>query len=352
MSSVQRPKRRTARRLLGLVPVLLIGLSSTALAQQRPIERSFWLHASLGLFTQHGYFGPQYPPTKPPTQAQVRNAAALLTGTCAANRLYLIYHHEMPVDDCKRVFAEWREACPAEIQLVPALVLRMYDQNKTPVFTADELADLTEFFRKNIDPDRIAVYDIAPRRNAGECLELLSHAYPKGLIRLGLQPGEPLSKSFAAAVQDTWSGFCHGKDNLRDWSQPGFGAQTLRQWVTARNKGGIPVTWNLITVAWDYATTERGGYPGYDDAEKNMPLPAGRNALGGDLIRSTAEAGVFAGFSSDVYILHENSRSTAHDGRNQSFYECLKRGENYSGYYRVPFQEIISLYRQERDRSK
>ena len=39
-----------------------------------------------------------------------------------------------------------------------------------------------------------------------------------------------LSILFVAAVQGTWSGFCHGKTNA-DWQDRGFGAETLRKWV-------------------------------------------------------------------------------------------------------------------------
>lgn len=81
-----------------------------------------------------------------------------------------------------------------------------------------------------------------------------------------------------AAVQDTSSCFCHGKTNA-DWLDRDFGAETLRQWIEARNPPSHRVTWDLIVVAWDYAATERGGYPGYDDAAKNMPLPAGSHPI-------------------------------------------------------------------------
>ncbi|MGY8675374.1 MAG: hypothetical protein ACKVHO_22600 [Verrucomicrobiia bacterium] len=99
--------------------------------------------------------------------------------------------------------------------------------------------------------------------------------------------------------------------------------------MKARNNGQASVVWNLIVVAWDYRGTERGGYPGYDDAEKNMPLPAGRNRLGVALIRKLAGAGKLGGFSSDLYIVHENSRSKIHDGKAKSFYQTLKEGKPY-----------------------
>lgn len=146
-------------------------------------------------------------------------------------------------------------------------------------------------------------------------------------------------------VQDTWSGFCHGRRNEEDWRQAGFGAETLRKWVAARNAGATRVAWNLIAVAWDYSKTERGAYPGYDDAEKNMPLPAGRNGLAAELIRANGRAETFGGFSCDLYILNENSRSEKHDGKAGAFYATLKAGREYRGYYAAPFGEITSIMR-------
>ena len=310
------------------------------------LERSYWVHASLGLFTQKHYFGPDYPATPPPTRAEVASAARLLAGPYAANRLYLVYHREMPLDAAREVFTWWRESTPPEVEIVPALVLRMYDQAQSRVFPAGEARSLAQFFRERINPERVAVYDIYPNREQGEDLQVLAGLFPRGMIRLGQQPEEPLREPYAAVVQDTWSGFCHGTRNREDWEQPGFGAVTLRRWVTARNGGRLPVVWNLIVVAWDYAVPGRGGYPGYDDAEKNMPLPAGRNRLAQRLIREAAQPAVFGGFSSDLYILNENSRSAAHDGKEGAFYQTLKRGEEYRGYYAQPLQEIAAIYRE------
>ncbi len=310
------------------------------------LERSYWVHASLGMLTQRGYFGPTFPATAPPTREEVFNAAGMLTGPYAANRLYLIYHEEMTIADACRVFRWWREACPASVELIPTLVLRMYDRERTPVFTQEELAQLAAFFREHVHPTRLAVYDIHPKRDQGESLSVLARLYDEQLIRVGIQPDEPVQPPFVAAVQDTWSGFCHGTRNEEDWLTPGFGAQTLRRWVAARNPGRSPITWNLIVVAWDYRDTERGGYPGYDDADRNMPLPAHRNRLGAQIIRATADPQRFGGFSSDLYILHENSRSPHHDGPAGAFYQTLKRGERYDGYYADPFHEIVDIYKQ------
>ena len=84
---------------------------------------------------QKGYWGPEFPASPNPTEADIRNAAKLLTGSYAANRLYLVYHHEIPIFDAERVFRWWRQHCPEKVKLVPTLVLRMYDQQQTPVFT-------------------------------------------------------------------------------------------------------------------------------------------------------------------------------------------------------------------------
>ena len=341
--------RRPSRWQCGWVMWLFLVASVSASLGAAPMERSFWVHASLGLFTQRNYFGTNFPATAAPTQPQVEKAARLLTESYAANRLYLIYHREMPAEDARRVFLWWRQACPKEVEIIPALVLRMYDRAQTPVFATNELAALADFFRDQINPRQLAIYDIYSRRDQGAALTVLSRRWPSGLIRVGLQPGEALDLPFVAAVEDTWSALCHGTENERAWSQPGFGAETLRKWVLARNPSPQPIAWDLVTVAWDYSATKRGGYPGYDDADKNMPLPAGRNRAALKLIREGAQASSLAGFSSDLYILHENSRSAPHDGRTKSFYECLKRGEDYRGYYGTPFQEIVTLYRGLRD---
>lgn len=74
-------------------------------------------------------------------------------------------------------------------------------------------------------------------------------------------------------------------------------------------------------------------------------MPAGRNRLAAGLIRAAARGGAFAGFSSDLAILHENSRAAEHDGREGAFYQTLKSGAQYGGYYAAPFREIAGIYR-------
>lgn len=307
------------------------------------LERSYWLHASLASSPLRGYWGMDLPAAAKPSEAEVRNAARLLSGDYAASRLYLIYHKELPLADAETVFTLWRQACPREVEIVPTLVLRAYDKQKSEVFSPGDLARLAAFCKRAINPARLAVYDVYARRDQGPGLAALAREFPGGLIRVGIQPDEAIGRQFVSVVEDTWSGFCHGKSN-EDWQQPGFGAETLRGWVDQRNAGRHPVAWDLITVAWDYAATERGGYPGYDDARKNMPLPAGRNALAIRQILSRAKGQVLAGLSSDLFILHVNSRSPAHDGPKGVFYETLKRGEVYRGYYAASFSEVTALF--------
>jgi hypothetical protein len=246
--------------------------------------------------------------------------------------------------DARTVFRVWRKAVPEDEEIVPALVLRMYDEQQTSVFAPAELSEAVEFFAREINAKRLAIYDIAKSRDASEPLRAIRQHFGGDLIRLGIQPDEPLDPPYVAAVADTWSAMCHGTRTDEDWLQPGFGAETLKNWVRAWNAGKQPIAWDLVVVAWDYTATPRGGYPGYDDAMKNMPLPPGRTERAATIIEKAANPEVFAGFSSDLYILHENSRSPAHDGKPGSFYETLKRGEPYHGYYAGAFREVVALY--------
>jgi hypothetical protein len=329
-------------RLRYALALCLVAACAVAEHDLARLERSFWLNASLASPTL-GYWGANFPKPQRPTDAEITNAARILTRDAAANRLYLIYHHELPLEAVHELLLSWRKACPPEAELVPTLVLRMYDKKQTPVFAADELVSLCDFFKSQLHVRHIAVYDVYAKRDQRAELALLAKHFPRGLLRVGLQPGEPLTGPFVAGVADTWSGFCHGRTN-DDWRSPGFGAETLRKWIAARNSGTAPVAWDLVTVAWDYSATKRGEYPGYDDANKNLPLPAGRNQLAAAAILAAAAPGKLAGFSSDLLILQLNSASAAHDGTRGAFYETLKQGRSYDGFYAGPWREIMVIY--------
>lgn len=229
-------------------------------------------------------------------------------------------HHEITGDEAERTFTSWRKHCPATAQIVPTLLLRMYDKGRPEAFKSEELRRLVEFFKRTISPKQLAVFAVYANRDHGESLKYLAKQYPKGLTRVGIQAEEKVRPPFVAAVQDTWNGFSHGKTNA-DWIDRGFGADTLRRCVQARNQAHRPVVWDLIAVAWDYSAPERSGYPGYDDAAMNMSLPAGRNRLATEEILRTAQVGCLGGFSSDLLILQATSQNQAHDGRQGSFYE-------------------------------
>ncbi len=335
---------------LAAVSCCVAGAAGTAPSKPRlsDLERSYWVHASLGLKPHKGYWGMQLPACSPPTEPQVRNAARLLFGPCAAGRLYLVFHNEITVTQAKEVYRAWHRQCPPDAEIVPALVMRTYDRSQAAVFPTDELRSLCDFFRHELGSRRLAVFDVYPDRDQGPGLAILAAAFPGKLIRLGIQPEESLKAPFVAAVQDTWSGFCHGKANA-DWLDRGFGAETLGQWVSRRNETPHPIVWNLVVVAWDYSVTRRGEYPGYDDAARNMPLPPGRNTLAAREILRLARPDGMAGFSSDLTILQANSVHSAHDGPSRSFYETLKRGEAYKGYYAPPFEEVTAIFRAMRE---
>ncbi|UCD27624.1 MAG: hypothetical protein JSV03_10975 [Planctomycetota bacterium] len=312
------------------------------------LERSYWVHVTLGSKPHKGYWGMQLPPCSQPTELQVRNAARLLTGPYATNRLYLLYHKEITFSQAKEVFSWWRRHCSSDVEIVPTLVMRTYDKSQAEVFTTEELRELCNFFRTELHSSHLAVFDVYPNRDHGPGLAILAEAFEKKLIRLGIQPEESIKLPFVAAVQDTWSGLCHGKTNT-DWLDKGFGAETLRQWIMKRNETPYPVAWDLVVVAWDYKVTRRGEYPGYDDAARNMPLPAGRNRLAIRELLRTARPDRMAGFSSDLTILQANSVHVTHNGQARSFYETLKRGRIYDGYYAKPFAEIALIFRNLRD---
>ncbi len=310
---------------------------------QRRLERSYWVNASLSDDARKGYWGSDFPTAPVPSPSQIKNAVRLLAGAYGANRLYLIYNHEYSIDQAESVYRYWKKYSPPTLDLVPSLLLLMYDHNQTPVFTQSELIWLSRFFLSNINPRELAIYDVYQNRDMKKWVDILSRVYPHGLIRVGLQPDETLSAPFVRGVQDTWSGICTGKSN-KDWGRLPGGEATLRKWVIARNSENAPVSWDLISVAWDYLTTKDGVYPGYDDANRNMPPPQGRNKLAARLILSATTEKSFAGFSSDLFILEANSLSPERDGASRSFYSSLRSGKWYEGYFHTPLNEIAEIY--------
>lgn len=331
--------------------IVMSGLLAFATAQAAApvelarLERGYWLHASLGQETGRNYWRANLPPDPPPTQEQIQNAARLLTGEYAGNCLYLMYHQEVPFEQFEQAMRCWRQACPKEVEIVPTLNLLMYDKEQTRVFKPGELRRVLQFCKEHINARSIGWYDVMPDRPQQEELAILNEYFPQSIIRVGIQPEEKIDPRCSRVVEDTWSGLCAGKTN-EDWASPGFGREFLLKWIEFRRGSKVPVSFDLIVVAWDYLPTARGEFPGYDDASRNMPLPAGRNGLAARLILDQCDPKALAGFSSDLFILQANSKHKTHDGPENSFYQTLKRGEPYNGYYAVPFKELTLIYRQ------
>ena len=48
----------------------------------------------------------------------------------------------------------------AHVQIVPVLLLRMYDPRQSTVFTPDELRRFVEFSKRAVNPDSLANFDL------------------------------------------------------------------------------------------------------------------------------------------------------------------------------------------------
>jgi hypothetical protein len=295
------------------------------------LERSFSVHASLASQIESDRWSTNFPLVSAPTDLEIRNAARLLTDEYAANRLYLVYHKELSLIETETAFRVWRLVCAPEVELVPTLVLRNGQTNHAELFTTNELRSLISFFKKEVNPRRLAVLNVGSNANEMVALRVLAAEYPGGLINAGLKPDEPLAEPFSGAVENAEAALCEGKAN-DDWQQAGSGRGTLNKCVQSRNENSLPVAWNLgVIVA--------------GDSGKTMVLPSGRNTIAATEILHFATPALIAGFSADLQHLQCDSRSLAHDGLSYSFYEMLKRGNVYVGYYARPFHEVVKTYK-------
>src|SRR5438132_2553788 len=200
--------------------ILVNARADSGAPELKRLERSFSLHASLGSRLERDSWVTNFPSANGPTEAHIRNAARLLTFDYAANRLYLIYQKEISLPEAERVFRIWREACPLEVELVPALLLRT--TNRTEIFNATQLRALISFFKAEINSAHLAV--LHPD-SADSTSRLLAAEYAEGLIGLGLGPEEPLAAPFQTAVADASSALSRGSSN-EEWQQPGSGQET------------------------------------------------------------------------------------------------------------------------------
>jgi hypothetical protein len=328
-------KKPWIRMQVGLALVLAImGIRSASADSGAPdlkrLERSFSIHASLASLVQSDQWSTNFPSASAPTEIEIRNAARLLTYDYAANRLYLVYHKELPLMEARTAFQVWRHVCPPEVELVPTLALRCGQTNQNELFTTNELRFLIAFFKREINPRRVAVLNVGSNINELVCLRALASEYGDGVIRAGIQPDEPLDEPFTAAVEDAGAAICNAESNA-DWQQPESGRETLRKRVQSRNATPLPVTWTLAVV-------------GAGDPDKKMPLTKGRNTLAVGEILHFAMPALIAGFSTDLQRLQVDSRVMNHDGAANAFYQTLKDGRIYVGYYARPFHEVVKIY--------
>jgi len=326
---------------LALLPGVVSAFASSEPEQLKHLERSFSVHASLAALPQNGSWDTNFPSLDSPNENQIHNAARLLTQDYNANRLYLIYQKEIPLVEAERVFQMWRTACPSEIELVPALMLNGGSTNQPELFSPLEIRRLSEFFKHEVNPNRIAVF--CSHRANEVSLSALQTNFGTGLIRLGLQPSDKLQAPFSGAVAHTWSAFCSGQSN-EELQRDASGLEALRKWIDVRNEQPIPVVWSLGIVGCNLSKTANDTLPVHDDPERNAPVASGRNAtVFSELLQRTGR-GTFGGFNADLQALQLSSGAVSHDGSGYSFYEMLKRGQLYVGYYARPFLEIVNAY--------
>src|SRR3954462_4034017 len=131
-------------------------LVASSTVDPRQIERSFQLQVSLSTLPSVNQWNTNFPGLSSPSESEIRHAARLLTDDYAANRLYLVYQKEISLGDAERVFSLWRQFCPAEVELVPTLVLNSGPRHE-PVFSAGELKVLAAFFSKEVNATTIAI---------------------------------------------------------------------------------------------------------------------------------------------------------------------------------------------------
>jgi hypothetical protein len=66
------------------------------------------------------------------------------------------------------------------VEVVPALLLRMYDKAAEPVFSSAELEALLAFFKTEVNPRHVALYEVLPRRDQGAGLAQMARPSPRG----------------------------------------------------------------------------------------------------------------------------------------------------------------------------
>jgi hypothetical protein len=324
-------------------------------------ELSYWIDIDVRHNNGRGYWFnvDAKPEDVVPTEAEVSNSCRGIAEEYNGRKLYVTYHRQFEIDKAKNVFLLWKQyGSQYGIDIVPTFVLESYATPTRLNFTNNELTELAAWCKQNINSNELGIYDVYVRQSVGSAQDLqlteLSAQVQIALVRVGVQPGERMNSYFFAGVQDTWSAECQGLtnelwENARYYKGSNkYGRRLLQEWVNERLNGDTrKITWNLIPVAWDYDDPlDPFGYifPG-DNALTNDPPVPGRLHLSQQYIiswypRGTANR-LFGGFSCDLHILEANSY-----GRPESptFYEQLRSGQPYQGYFANAMKEVAEVY--------
>lgn len=324
-------------------------------------ELSYWIDIDVRHNNGRGYwFNVE---TKPedlvPSEQEIKNSCEGLAKLYKGDKLYVTYHRQFEIEKAKQVLINWKKyGKDYGLNIVPTIVLESYATPSKLNFSNIELVAFSKWCKDNINESELGIYDVYVRQSLGSVqdvqLKEIKSNTNLDLVRVGVQPGEKMNSYFNSGVQDTWTAECQGITNEL-WENPRYykgtnryGRRLLKDWVDERIEGeSRKIIWDLIPVAWDYdAPLDPFGYifPG-DDALINDPPIPGRLKLSKDYILSLYQEGtsnrLFGGFSCDLHILEANSA-----GRPESptFYEQLRNGQPYKGYFSTAMDEVGMVY--------
>jgi hypothetical protein len=324
-------------------------------------ELSYWVDIDLRMNNSRGYWKPveTVPEDLLPTENEIKNACSAMAVRYGSNKLYVVYHRQFELESARQIFKLWQKyGSQYDLEIVPTVVLESYATPTTMNFTDVEICELAGWSVDNVNSEEFGIYDVYIRQAAGSRQDsqmgvIRAHVGDK-LVRVGLQPGEPLSEYCVAGVEDTWTAECQGLTNEL-WENPLtvdgndlFGRKLLENWVAERVDGEERrIVWDMIPVAWEYEKpVDEYGYvcPG-DDPLINDPPIEGRIELCHRTISGSYPEGMntrkFGGYSCDLHILAANS---AGKPELPTFYDCLKEDKPYEGYFAIAMVQIGGLY--------
>ncbi len=325
-------------------------------------ELSYWVDMDIpdAHSSKRGYWRDyeSLPEGPTPSEQEIASACKVLSQTYNGDKLYLVYHRQFEEQAFKSCYSNWRKAADDyDLEIVPTFVLENYGTPSSMNWTDAEIIGLGQWCKDN-GAEEIGIYDVYIRQGEGTSQEnqmaAIKAALGDCLVRVGLQPGEPLSPSCKSGVEDTWTAECQGiTDQL--WETPVnfngtnlYGRLLLESWVDERVNGEERrIVYDMIPVAWDYdkpVDEYHYGCPG-DDAKTNDPTLPGRIEKCHKAISSRFPEGMmtpkFGGYSCDLHILHANS---AGKPETPSFYGMIKKGQVYKGYFSPAVDQVAELY--------